>query len=203
MTAKKTTPAKRGRKPAPPELRTEPFTVRLTPKLRSAIELLARAQRGRTFSQVVEWAIQRGVNSVTLGTGEHLGSVLDELALCDTEWDRLRTLYELAPGLLDFTESAICDTIYSSPEYKYFCEHDDETIFANAGSEDERYRIADDHEFAFHELIERHWEKLKTEITAREAQGKSNEGISIQALASISEPIDTYADLRRHLDAGT
>lgn len=56
MTAKKKTPAKRGRKPAPPGGKLSQLTIRLPPTQRLGLAMLAR-DRGFSISQAVEYAV--------------------------------------------------------------------------------------------------------------------------------------------------
>jgi len=56
MTARKKTPAKRGRKPAAPGAKLSQLTIRLPPTQRLGLELLAR-ELGISISQVVERAL--------------------------------------------------------------------------------------------------------------------------------------------------
>lgn len=199
MTAKKDKPAKRGRKPAPPDSKTEPFTIRLTPRLRYGIELLARAQSGRSNSQVVEWALQRALNSVTLMSGVKLGDLLDTLWETSTEWQRLEVLFEQAPELLTYVERAICETIYGSEEFKRYIENDGNAITETMGPNDSVSDMYERAETAFHELIERHWERLKEIVTERELQGKDTENTVLGSLLRIEGSIYSLDELEQYL----
>lgn len=184
MTAKKERPARRGRKPAPADQRTEPFSIRLTPKLRYGVELLGRAQRGKSLSQVVEWAIQRGLNSVSLTGDLSLGDALDVLWLEKTEWERIAWLYSEAPELLDFSERAICQTVIESREYRRFFDNGS-PLYQDAETEDEAEAIQERADTEFNKFISTHWEQLKQIIGDRDAQGKKAEGVSLTDLLGV------------------
>ncbi len=90
--------------------RSEIVTVRLDPKLRYLAELAARKQR-RTLSSFVEWAVERGLESVTAGEGSP--SLWDEAdALWDVdESDRFVKLALRHPDLLTHDELVLWKVI--------------------------------------------------------------------------------------------
>ena len=205
MTAKKEVPAKRGRKAAPADQRTEPFTIRLTPKIRYGIDLLARAQKGRSLSQVVEWAIQRGLNSVRAGPARTLGEVLDTTWPLKSEWVRLRHLLVNAPDLLDFVEKEICEAILGSHEYRALMKELSE-IQRNAEKPDEAPPPGSRAKFlttfarseaAFDQFITDNWTELKSKLVEREAQGKPSDGIWLTDLLEIDFVVRDLAGLEK------
>lgn len=111
------TAKKRGPKPKPAEEQLSQLTIRLTPKLKYGLELLARAQH-RSLSQAVEWSLQNGLNSFEVGAQRHqLG------ALVDQAWGdgsdvatRLLHVYRNAPELLDIDQRAACVLAEASGE---------------------------------------------------------------------------------------
>lgn len=74
---------------------TETLTVRLTPRLKYGLELLARKQH-RTLAGVVAWAVEQAVNSPD-------GIDLDKLYHPIQE-ERIRLLEKHAVSLLHFEE---------------------------------------------------------------------------------------------------
>ena len=208
MTAKKDKPAKRGRKAAPADQRTEPFTVRLTPKIRYGIELLSRAQKGRSLSQVVEWAIQRGMNSVRLGQIGSLGEVLDEVWPKGHEWKRIKYLFQTAPELLEFVEKAICETLLGSDEYQALHQEFMEVRkqedskhspplsnpYISSNALFERYNAV------FDQFVIENWDELKALISDRDFQGKPSDDVSIMVLLDLADNVQRIADLEALLD---
>jgi hypothetical protein len=208
VTARKQAPAKRGRKPAPPEEKTEPFTIRMTPRLRYGIELLARAQRGRSNSQVVEWALQRALNSVIVGNaGANLGVVLDQLWNEPSEWERLLILDDLAPELLDFLERSMIVTVNESREKtklhqavrerQALQEKDLKHANAYATLDDDLFStFSADHnriDDAFSILISHNWERLKEAVARREANSELNTDARLFELLGIECEVDIEA----------
>jgi hypothetical protein len=112
--AKKLSPAK-----------AESITVRIDPKLRYALELLARNQR-RNLSSVVEWAIQRAIDDPKDGlvaVGEHGEAVYLLPCLWSVEEsDRFFLLAEFRPDLLSFEEGKLSNLILESDIYDYITE---------------------------------------------------------------------------------
>jgi hypothetical protein len=117
MSEKKPAPKKRGPKPKPPEEQLQQLTVRMSPKIKYGLELLARSQH-RSLSQAVEWALQRGLNSYEIpGQARHtLGDALDKLWQLNDEAARALLLRQISPGLLSFDEAAAAELIVKSNE---------------------------------------------------------------------------------------
>ena len=112
------TPKKRGPKPKPASEQLAQLTIRLPPKLKYGLELLARAQH-RSISQAVEWALQVGLNSFEVGFAkEPLGVVVDDAWSQDTEAGRLLEIFRRAPQLLEFEQRAACELVENSTERK-------------------------------------------------------------------------------------
>lgn len=116
---KKTAKKAPGRPAKAPGEKLEQFSIRLPPKLKFGLELLARAQH-RSLSQVVEWAIQVGLNSYEFRSESAyptLGGLVDEL------WpmpEHLRMLHlgESARHLLTFEETVATDLVLTSVEWR-------------------------------------------------------------------------------------
>lgn len=84
----------------------EQFSVRLPPKLKLGLDLLARAQH-RSLSQAVEWAVQVGLNSFSVNSdGMPLGALLDVAWSQSSAERRLLAIYDWAPSMLSFEERA-------------------------------------------------------------------------------------------------
>lgn len=135
MSAKKSAPKKRGPKPKPPEEQLQQLTVRMSPKVKYGLELLARAQH-RSLSQAVEWALQRGLNSYEIPGRQRqtLGDALDSLWQLNHDAARALLLRQIAPGLLSFDEAAAAELVVKSAEsillanYSDAVKHEAQTI---------------------------------------------------------------------------
>jgi hypothetical protein len=116
VTKAKANPAKRGPKPRPPEERVEQLTIRLAPKLKLGLELLARAQ-GRSLSQAVEWALQVGLNTYRVNSeGLSVAELLETAWEKPAVFDRMEITYLAAPSLLSFEDRATCELLIESRE---------------------------------------------------------------------------------------
>ncbi|WP_257384984.1 hypothetical protein [Tahibacter caeni] len=191
------TAKRRGPAPKPKGEKAEQLTIRLTPKLKLGLDLLQRAQRGRSLSQVVEWAIQRGLNSVSLTSGANLGDVLDTLWEQQTEWTRLWWLFSEAPELLDFAEKAIAETVQFSQEASYFLD-EESAMYSEVESGRERDELTGRAEDALTSIIEQNWDRLKRLVAERDIQGKSTEGVSLADLLGIKHPLFNLEMLEKY-----
>ncbi len=95
--------------------KAESITVRLEPKIRYGLELLARKQR-RTISSVVEWALQKAIHDTAEGLYDEQGK---ELNLLEFLWDVEESdrLYQLATcrrNLMNFEEEKLIKIIIES-----------------------------------------------------------------------------------------
>ncbi|MDQ4146413.1 MAG: hypothetical protein M3120_01765, partial [Pseudomonadota bacterium] len=101
------------------ETKAEVITLRLTPRTRYGLELLARQQR-RTLSSVAEWAFHKvfKTESITPSIGQEkpLSEVLDRL-WDPHEADRLVTLAQAYPSLLTYEEDLIWKVIKEEPSF--------------------------------------------------------------------------------------
>jgi len=102
------------KEPAPKK--TETLTLRLDPKTKFAIELLAREQK-RTLAGVIEWAVQRAMSNQTVVTGAGKGSMQQ---LVDKVWspdDLEKTIYLglHAEHLLSYEEYCVWTVVKSNP----------------------------------------------------------------------------------------
>ncbi|UHC82752.1 hypothetical protein LS633_02645 [Pseudomonas sp. NIBR-H-19] len=101
--------------PASPK-KTETLTLRLDPKMKYAIEVLARSQK-RTLAGAIEWAVERSLES------QHVRSSFGEKSLMDVvdhSWNpddllRIVALGSYAEQLLNHEESCVWSVIKATP----------------------------------------------------------------------------------------
>ncbi|HGM5514648.1 TPA: hypothetical protein ACKPYU_000924 [Stenotrophomonas maltophilia] len=168
-------PQKRGRKPKTAAEKPTQLTIRMPPKLKLGLELLARAQH-RSLSQAVEWALQVGLNSFeTDREGTTLGRVLDEAWSKESDPERILAIYRRAPMLLSFEDSAACELLVRS--------RDLETMWAelqaeHASSEGMRER-EEALESNYWRTVLAHWEELQLYAVEEANAGRSLQDHSI------------------------
>lgn len=124
MTTKKS-PSKKapGRPRKAPQDKLEQFSIRLPPKLKFGLEMLARHQH-RSLSQAVEWAVQVGLNSAHVDKdGTSLGEVLDRAWTSGSDAEKTLAIYRHAPGLLSFEEAACCELLEHSADMAELWRH--------------------------------------------------------------------------------
>lgn len=112
------------KKPVPKK--TETLTLRLDPKMKFAIELLARDQK-RTLAGVIEWAVQKALNGqeVTTGTGKGTLQQLVDRVWSPDDLERIIYLGAYAEHLLNHEESCQWQVIKSNPVLFKIHESDD------------------------------------------------------------------------------
>ena len=110
------------KKGTPAQTKADNVNVRLDPKIRYGLELLARKQR-RNLSSVVEWALQNAINSEENGlieinmNGEPFNLLYQ---LWDTEEsDRLYRMATFRSELLTFEEERLTKLIRESEIFSY------------------------------------------------------------------------------------
>lgn len=158
----------RPRKAAAEQL--EQFSIRLTPRLKLGLEMLAKLQ-GRSLSQAVEWAIKVGLHTQRLPPNNaymFLGELLDEVAEME-EFARLSELYLHAPSLLSFEEAAAMQLIYESYEWNSMCRAD------TTGDVSMRRQ-------AFRDYAQRHWPTLKVEAERKAENGEPLENVTMELI---------------------
>ncbi|MDA0781240.1 MAG: hypothetical protein PQ612_00060 [Rickettsiales bacterium] len=106
--------------PVMQQTKAESITVRLDPKIRYGLELLARKQR-RNLSSVVEWALQKAIHDPVDGLYDEKSDKLNFLNfLWDVEEsDRLYQLATCRPELLTFEEEKLVKVITESDYFIY------------------------------------------------------------------------------------
>jgi hypothetical protein len=159
-----------GRPKKPKGEQLEQFSIRLTPRLKLGLEMLAKLQ-GRSLSQAVEWTIKVGLHTQRLPPNNKymvLGELLDNVAELG-EFKRLLDMYLHAPSLLSFEESAAMQAVHESHEWNSACTAD------KAGD-----GIA--HRHRFYDYASKHWPAIQIEAARRAENGESVEHFSIEAL---------------------
>lgn len=186
-TLKGATPKKApGRPPKSADEKLEQFSVRLPPKLKFGLELLARAQH-RSLSQAVEWALQRGLHTYEASEdGEMLGDVLDLVWPLGHEWDTLKTLRHRAPKTLSDDELWLWETISYSTEDALIAEKVEQLSqaaqkqsppFTNPLAEANAYekRAAT----VFDEFVRAYYPEIRNAVAERCRQGKPTRGVGL------------------------
>lgn len=96
-----------------PDRKTEALSIRIDPRMRYGLELLARKQR-RAVTGVVEWAIDKAFGDEVIdcadGSSLYFRPALEQL-WATNEIERLVLLATTAPQLLTFEESRVWQVI--------------------------------------------------------------------------------------------
>lgn len=161
------TPAKRGRKPKPAAEKPTQLTIRMPPKLKLGLELLARGQH-RSLSQAVEWALNAGLSKFQLNSDSYYASLA---ALLDDVWDfsppkRAITLLLHAPELMTYEDRIAAEIVEYSVEMQAL-ENGDETELTPE---------------SFDQLVEARWESILQVAAGVIAVGESPRGHSLLRL---------------------
>ncbi|ALA81473.1 hypothetical protein VN11_04975 [Stenotrophomonas maltophilia] len=106
-----------GRPRKAPEEKLEQFSIRLPPKLKLGLELLARAQH-RSLSQAVEWALNAGLSKYQLNDNSYYASLA---SLLDDVWDftpakSALTMLLHAPELMTYPDRIAAELVEYSVE---------------------------------------------------------------------------------------
>lgn len=171
----------------------EQFSVRLPPKLKFGLELLSRAQH-RSLSQVVEWAVQMGMNSYEVGRDfESLTDLLTAAWKHPEEGRRLLEVFRSAPTLLSYEEAAACELIDRAVDHQDFIEHFLKELKADPESaaltnEQFQARIAEEEKAFYWPVIWSNWDQLKSAAVGLSDNGKSLQLQSIQKLLGLPLP---------------
>lgn len=179
----------------------EKLTIRLTPKLKLGLDLLARAQH-RSLSQAVEWALQVGLNNYEVGTlsgaMDSIGTILDKAWPLEEEGARVWKIYNLAPSLLTFEEAKACELIEKSYERQLAVDYVSETLKGSNFDADD-FQNARDQESVMFETFYRFaaltWPAIKEIATERANAGKSMSGVFLLkalGLDASAIPEETY-----------
>lgn len=147
--------------------KTETIALRVSPKIRYGLELLAR-KKSRTLSSIIEWALIQALNDPREGMGFYYtyeGPDTYGLFLKDVwdteESDRLIKLFKFDPTLFSYEEElawkVICNTewFWDSPQDKNDMWHrDGERVFV--------------------ELVRKHWDDIQKVVTGNMTQEELN-----------------------------
>lgn len=186
MTAKKKKPAKRGRKPLPEDQKMEQLTVRLSPKVKFGLELLARAQR-KSLSSAVEWAVLRGLHSYEVSEhGDVLGDALDVLWPPRSEFETLELLRQHAPQTLSDDDRWLLEGILESHEVDSIQQREFELEAERRPATDrtpEQIAYREQAWGTMRRFVVAHWPQIREAIMTRSLQGKSLKDLSICELA--------------------
>jgi hypothetical protein len=107
-----------GRPKKPDGEKLEQFSIRLPPKLKLGLELLARHQ-GRSLSAAIEWALQAALNQVKVGADSTSLLLVASLAWEASGYERVLSIYDADPTLISFEERHACKLVQSSAEALY------------------------------------------------------------------------------------
>lgn len=202
-----------GRPPKNPGDKLEQFSIRLTPKLKFGLELLARAQN-RSLSQAVEWALQVGLNSYRVNNeGENVADLLDSAWTHEHPFDRLYSIYNSAPNLLTFDDRAACELVENSMEMNLANEYLGIAAIAEHmrapneaainGDELKKSEVTRKHRLNIAKgFVRAFWEKIRGEAIEHVNSGKLLEGVSIHKLIGVKLPggIDMFAVMQALTD---
>lgn len=174
---RQTKPAKkapgRPRKAAADKL--EQFSIRLPPKLKFGLEMLARHQH-RSLSQAVEWAVQVGLNSVHVDKdGTSLGAVLDRAWKSGSEAERTLAIYRYAPGLLSFEEAACCELLEHSADLTELWRH----VESGPHSAAELRAMGAELDRIYWESVLPHWDQVHQWAIEESNAGRSVTGLHV------------------------
>lgn len=139
-----------GRKADPKRAVTVNVSMRLDPKMKYLIDLLARDQK-RTITGVIEWALMKAASQELIigdgfGDSENFAQAIDDLWSTD-EAIRLVKLAIYRPSLLDYDEMRVWETIRASG---YFWK----IIVSSIPAHSIRY------EHIYIDLLQKHWDSL-------------------------------------------
>lgn len=182
-----------GRPPKHQSDKLEQFSIRLPPKLKFGLELLARAQH-RSLSQVVEWAVQMGMNSYEVGRDfESLTDLLTAAWSYPEEGRRLLEVYRSAPALLSYEDAAACELIDRAVDLLDFSEHFQNELKADPQSKDLStdefwQRVRQEEETYYWPVIWKNWVRLKELAVELSNNGKGLRLLSIERLLDLPAP---------------
>lgn len=155
-----------GRPRKAPEEKLEQFSIRLPPKLKLGLELLARAQH-RSLSQAVEWALNAGLSKYQLNNNSYYASLS---SLLDDVWDftpakGALTMLLHAPELMTYQDRIAAELVEYSVEMQALEQGKDCEIT---------------HEALF-EMVEKHWPTILQMAEYVISNGESPRGMSLLA----------------------
>lgn len=170
----------------------EQFSVRLPPKLKFGLELLARAQH-RSLSQVVEWAVQMGMNTYEVGRNfESLTDLLTAAWKHEEEGRRLLEIYRAAPALLSFEDAAVCELVDRAADPGDLEEHIRKELDKDRSSEltsEQYWNLANETlESVYWPVVWRRWDELRQVAVDMTNSGRSLQMQSVAKLLDLKAP---------------
>jgi hypothetical protein len=207
MTEETKTKGKGGRPPRSPGEKLDQFSIRLTPKLKFGLELLARAQN-RSLSQAVEWALQVGLNSYRINNDwENVAGLLDAVWASEDPFDRVNTIYGAAPNLLSFDDRAACEVVERSREWELAHEYLGTAKYATPleviDAVERREQIQKQRIEIFYNFVRSFWHMLRPAAIEHVTAGKSPENVNLMRLIGFAIPdigIDEFARMQAYTE---
>lgn len=195
------------------EDKPEQFSIRLPPKLKFGLDLLARAQH-RSLSQAMEWALQIGLyNYEVSGLGaeeQTIGSIVDFAWVHKRECDRLIAVYTFAPSLLPFEQAKACEMVLKSYEYEQ-CDVWSDRFKGQVTADDSTNRTRrNEYTFrvqAFFDYVGKYWDALSRIAIERANAGKNMHKVTLMSelghLPMFNKPYNPRIELFPFLRAMT
>ncbi len=188
----------------------EALTIRLTPKLRYGLELLARAQH-RSLSHAIEWALNVGLNNYEVGVNgggdpDTIGSVIDYAWDQNSASERALSIYHVSPILLSFEDAKTCELVEKSIEKKRCYEPAPDGLESDAD-----WTSLKDLELsrrtAFYAFVAETWDEIRKQAVERAHAGKSIENLSLFQMVGLvtfynyDDPFESMKDVTAALKA--
>jgi hypothetical protein len=156
--------------------KTDALSIRIDPRMKYGLELLARHQR-RAVTGVVEWTLSEAFKSETIAAPQGVTINFDQivrLTWSENEIERVLALYFNFPTLLSYEESRVVNTLLRT--YDLWRDLDSSKLS----------------NFKAHEVLP-HWEKLRPVVekaAARTPQtGLTEEDFKAGGIAKLWDPL--------------
>ncbi|MGB3747427.1 MAG: hypothetical protein WA961_04440 [Rhodanobacter sp.] len=186
-----------GRPKKPEGEKLEQFSIRLPPKLKFGLELLARAQH-RSLSQAIEWALQVGLNNYEVGyvggdSMESIGTIVERAWSAREGYGRLKAIYDTAAMLLDFDDLKACELIEKSHEADIVRESIPVDIDMEKQPEKFMEAMRDtqkqerENAQVFDTFCELFWPAIRAAASDRANAGQSTQGVSVLQLLGLRQ----------------
>jgi len=180
-----------GRPPKPAAEKLDQFSIRLPPKLKLGLELLARAQ-GRSLSQAIEWALQVGLNNYRASPQKTVAEILDEIWDLPTDEHRHLAIWHIAPTLLPFEIRAACELISNSREGKQVAQELPATRAPkqDRSGHDWRWIARKQKRDIVYDFAHRHFKQITATAANLTSAGKSLSNVSLVDLVGLQRVND-------------
>ena len=166
----------------------EQFSVRLSPKLKFGLEMLARAQH-RSLSQAVEWAVQMGLNSQEVGRNfETIADIVDQAWKHDVEPRRFLEVYRAAPALLNFEDAAACELVDRSHDLGQLEDEIRERRKAQSQAGGDTSELYAEVDRLYWELVWDRWSDIRAIAVDLTTRGKPLQFASLVRLLDLQPP---------------